>query len=60
MQINILIPYVFIKLLKREESKDALIEFFNSILDYKEKINDLELIDNKKYNKYLVKESNSN
>ena len=56
MQINMLIPYVFIKLLKRKESKEALIEIFNSILDYKEKINDLELIDSKIFNKCLVNE----
>lgn len=58
MQVNILIPYVFIKLLKREESKKVLIEILDSIFDYEEKIIDLKLIDNTIFNNSLVSENN--
>ena len=54
MRIHLTIPYVFINLFKRSESKDALIDFFNSILNCNEKIVDLDLLlDNTKHNKCL-------
>lgn len=54
MTINLTIPYVFVKLFKRPESKNALIDFLNSILNCNEKIIDLDLLlDNTKHTKYL-------
>ncbi|MGU8770427.1 Rpn family recombination-promoting nuclease/putative transposase [Clostridium perfringens] len=56
MIINLTIPYVFLKLFKISESKNSLIDFLNSILNYNEKIIDLDLLlDNTKYTKYLCK-----
>ncbi|ELU5588336.1 Rpn family recombination-promoting nuclease/putative transposase [Clostridium perfringens] len=53
MTINLTIPYVFVKLLKKTESKSALIDFLNSILNCNEKIIDLELLDDTKHTKCL-------
>ncbi|EDT72301.1 conserved hypothetical protein [Clostridium perfringens D str. JGS1721] len=54
MTINLTIPYVFVKLFKRTESKNALIDFLNSILNCNEKIIDLDLLlDNTKHTKCL-------
>lgn len=53
MAINLTIPYVFTKLFKRTESKNALIDFLNSVLNFNEKIIELELLDDTKYTKCL-------
>lgn len=54
MRIHLTIPYVFINLFKRSESKNALIDFLNSILNCSKKIIDLDLLlDNTKHNKCL-------
>lgn len=58
MAINLKIPYVFVKLFERDESKNALIDFLNSILNYNEKIINLELIDDTNHTKCLCENHN--
>ncbi|MDM0612628.1 PD-(D/E)XK nuclease family transposase [Clostridium perfringens] len=54
MTIKLTIPYVFIKLFKRSDGINALINFLNSILNCNEKIIDLDLLfDNTKHTKCL-------
>ncbi|WP_415336308.1 PD-(D/E)XK nuclease family transposase, partial [Clostridium perfringens] len=58
MRIHLTIPYVFINLFKRSESKNALIYFLNSILNCNEKIIDFDLLlDNTRYTKCLCEDN---